>query len=401
MWKRNLYIIWGAELVAIAGFSVVSPFLPFFIQELGITGEGEVELWSGLLFSGQAVAMTVVAPIWGSLADRYGRKLMVERAMFGGAVIIGLMALVQNVWQLALLRIMQGFLTGTVAAATTLVAAAAPRDRSGYALGMLQTAVWVGASVGPLIGGFVADAWGYRATFVVTGALLFIAGLTVWRGVEEHFQPVQRAEGAVREGVWHGLVLVLRDRGLVSIFSIRVISNLASRFILPTLPLFIQSLLPPTARVASITGLVNGVTAATSAAGALTIGRASDRIGYRRVLVVCSVLAGLVYVPQFFVQSAWSLLFWQASLGLVMSGVLAALSALLANLAPEGRQGAVYGVDTSAVSLANTIGPMAGASIAAAFGLRLPFLLAAAVFGLSAVLAWFLVPPKAGAASNR
>ncbi|MBN1659455.1 MAG: MFS transporter [Anaerolineae bacterium] len=393
-WKRNLYVIWAAELVAIAGFSVVMPFLPFYVQELGITGEGEVELWSGILFAVQAVTMTLVAPIWGSLADRYGRKLMVQRAMFGGAVVISLMGFAQNVWQLAALRAIQGMLTGTVPAATTLVAASAPRDRAGYALGLLQTAIWAGASIGPLLGGLVADSWGYRAAFWVTGVFLFVSGLTVWRYVEERFEPVQRAEGEATEGFLHGLRLVVQDRALVSLFSIRVIGRLAARTLSPILPLFVQSLLPPTARIASITGAISGATAATSAVGALTIGRTSDRIGYRRVLLVCSALAGLVYVPQFFVQSPWSLLFWQAILGLVMSGILASISALLANLAPEGRQGAVYGVDTSAVSIANAIGPMLGATIAVAFGLRVPFLLAAVIFGLSAALTWFLIPEK-------
>ena len=194
-WKRNLYVIWAAELAAIAGFSVVFPFLPYYVQELGVTELHEVELWSGALFAAQAVTMTVFAPIWGSVADRYGRKLMVQRAMFGGAVVIALMGFAQNVWQLAVLRAIQGILTGTVPAATTLVASSTPRERSGYALGLLQMAIWTGASVGPMLGGFVADTWGYRATFWVTGGLLFVAGLTVWRFVQEDFRPPQRDKG--------------------------------------------------------------------------------------------------------------------------------------------------------------------------------------------------------------
>jgi DHA1 family multidrug resistance protein-like MFS transporter len=107
-WKRNLYVIWVAELVAIAGFSVVMPFLPYYVQELGVTDLEQVEMWSGLLVTGQAVTMAIFAPIWGSLADRYGRKLMVERAMFGGTILLGAMGLVHNVQQLAILRVLQG-----------------------------------------------------------------------------------------------------------------------------------------------------------------------------------------------------------------------------------------------------------------------------------------------------
>jgi DHA1 family multidrug resistance protein-like MFS transporter len=391
-WKRNLYVVWVAELVAIAGFSVVFPFLPYYVQELGITELHQVELWSGVLFAAQAVTMAIFAPIWGSVADRYGRKLMVQRAMFGGAVVLAAMGFVQNVQQLALLRLIQGMLTGTVPAATTLVASSTPRDRSGYALGLLQTAVWTGASVGPLLGGLVADTWGYRAAFWVTGALLFLAGLTVWRFVEEDFTPPVREKGNPEDGFWHGLKLVVQSSKLRSLFTIRILVRLGVRTLGPILPLFVQSLIPTSSRVASITGLVSGVSAATSAVGAVTLGRASDRLGYRQVLLVCALLASLLYIPQFFVTNPWQLVVLQGALGLVMSGVLASTSALLATLAPEGRQGAVYGMDTSVVSTANAIGPMLGASIAAAFGLRAPFVLAAVTLAMAAGLTWWLLP---------
>ena len=391
-WKRNLYVVWVAELVAISGFSVVFPFLPYYVQELGITELHQVELWSGVLFAAQAVTMAIFAPIWGSVADRYGRKLMVQRAMFGGAVVLAAMGFVHNVQQLAILRLIQGMLTGTVPAATTLVASSTPRDRSGYALGLLQTAVWTGASVGPLLGGLVADTWGYRAAFWVTGVLLFLAGLTVWRFVDEDFTPPVREKGNPEDGFWHGLKLVVKSSKLRSLFTIRILVRLGVRTLGPILPLFVQSLIPTSSRVASITGLVSGVGAATSAVGAVTLGRASDRLGYRQVLLVCALLASLLYIPQFFVTNPWQLVVLQGALGLVMSGVLASTSALLATLAPEGRQGAVYGMDTSVVSTANAIGPMLGASIAAAFGLRAPFVLAAVTLAMAAGLTWWLLP---------
>ena len=391
-WKRNLYLVWVAELVAIAGFSFVFPFLPYYVQELGVTDLEQVELWSGLIFAAQAIPMAIFSPIWGSLADRYGRKLMVERAMFGGAIVLAAMGFVQNVQQLVILRAIQGSLTGTVAAATTLVASSTPRERSGYALGLLQMAVWSGASLGPLLGGIVADVWGYRAAFWVTGVLLFLGGITVWRFVEEDFSPPPRNRGQPGSGFWDGLKLVVHDRRLVSLFSIRVIARLAIRIIGPILPLFVQSLVPTASRIASITGLITGAQAATSAVGALTLGRASDRLGYRRVLLACTAAAAILYIPQFFVTNPWQLLVLQAAVGLVMSGVLASISALLANLAPEGRQGAVYGVDASMVSIANGIGPMVGATMAASLGLRAPFLLSAMALGLASLLAWLLVP---------
>jgi DHA1 family multidrug resistance protein-like MFS transporter len=253
-------------------------------------------------------------------------------------------------------------------------------------------AVWAGASLGPLVGGIVSDTWGYRAAFFVTGALLFIAGLIVWRMVHEEFTPLPRDKAKASSGFWYGLRLVLRDRNLVSLFSIRTLLQLAVVTLSPVLALFVQSLVPPGTRVASLTGLISGVQAATSAAGAVTLGRAGDRLGYRRVLLTCAVAGSLLYVPQFFVANPWQLLVLQGAVGLVMSGVLASISALQAHLSPEGHQGAVYGVDASATSVANAIGPMLGATVAATLGLRAPFLLAAGGIALAAALAWRLIP---------
>ena len=390
-WQRNLYVIWAAELVAIAGFTVVIPFLPYYVQELGVTDPEQVAIWSGLVFTGHGITMAVLAPIWGSLADRYGRKLMVQRAMFGGAVVLAAMGFVRNVQQLAILRAIQGGLTGTIPAATTLVASSVPRRKSGYALGLLQMAIYVGASAGPLIGGLVADAFGYRAAFWVTAALLFTAGLSVFFLVEERVEPSQQkedssAEGSVPvEGFWQGLALVLRSRALLAMFGLRLILRLGLGIMGPMLPLFVQSLMQGGERVASVTGLISGVGAATSALGAVTLGRVGDRIGHRRVMVACALSAAALHAPQFFVTTPTQLLILRAAAGVVLGGILASVSATLANLAPEGRQGVVYGVDTSATSVARAVAPMAGAAIAAGLGLRFIFLCAAGIFALAAL----------------
>jgi DHA1 family multidrug resistance protein-like MFS transporter len=189
-WQRTLWIIWFTELIAVAGFTVVMPILPLYIRELGVQVEQEVRIWSGLVISAHAVTMTIFGPIWGALSDRYGRKVMIERAMFGGAVLIALMGLVQNVQQLVLLRFVQGAVTGVISAANALVASVAPRERAGYALGMVQMALYVGASAGPLLGGVISDTFGYRTAFLVTGALLFLSGLGVLFFVKEVFHPV-------------------------------------------------------------------------------------------------------------------------------------------------------------------------------------------------------------------
>jgi DHA1 family multidrug resistance protein-like MFS transporter len=385
-WQRNLYTLWVAELVAIAGFTVVIPFLPYYVQDLGVTELEQVELWSGLLFASHAVAMAIFSPIWGSVADRYGRKLMVERAMFGGAVVMGAMGFVQNVQQLVTLRALQGCMTGTIAAAASLVASSVPRQRSGYALGLLQMAVYSGASAGPLLGGLVADHFGYRVAFVVTGGLLLLAGITVAIFVHEEFEPPHRETGSRKGGFWLGVRAMFRSRQLLVVLGIELMMRLGTRIMGPVLPLFVQALAPGEARVASLVGLITGLGAATSAASAVLLGRASDQLGYRTVLLICALGMAMMYIPQFFVTTPLQLLILQAAAGAAMGGGLATMGALLANLAPEGRQGAVYGLDWSAISVANGLGPMTGAAVAAGLGLRAPFLFAAGIYGLAALM---------------
>lgn len=389
-WQRNLAFLWFGQLIAIAGFSVFMPFLPYYVQELGVTGDKEVALWAGLLTSAQAVTMALVAPVWGSLSDRYGRKIMVVRAMLGGAVVISMMGFVQNVWQLVILRAIQGTLTGTVSAATTLVASSAPPQRRGFALGTLQMAFFVGGSVGPLLGGFIADSMGYRPTFWVTAALLFVAGILVIAFVRENFVPVAR--DGKQAPLLEGLVVVFRTRVLMLVCGIRVLMRMAGRVIGPMLPLFIQSIAAPEAKIASLTGTISGLSSATSAIGAVLMGRLADRIGPRRILLVCGAAAALLHTAQGLVQTSTQLLVLRTVAGVAMGGILASISSLQATLAPKGRYGAVYGVDTSMVAGANAIAPMIGAALTATFGLSSIFYGAAVIYAIATVIVLVVVP---------
>jgi len=168
---------------------MVFPFLPLYINEIGVKTWGSVEFWAGMVFSAQAITMMISAPLWGAVADRYGRKIMLIRATLGGAILITLMGFVQSAEQLTLLRAVQGLVTGTIPAANALVASSAPKGHSGEALGLLQTGTWIGVAVGPLIGGVIGDAFGFRESFWVTGSLLALSGLAIILWVQEDFKP--------------------------------------------------------------------------------------------------------------------------------------------------------------------------------------------------------------------
>jgi DHA1 family multidrug resistance protein-like MFS transporter len=401
-WRRNLCVLWFAEFIAIAGFSVVIPILPLYVAELGVEGDRQTRLWSGIILSAHAVTMAAMAPVWGALSDRYGRKVMVERAMFGGALLLTLMGFARNVQQLALLRAVQGMLTGTVTAATALVATTAPRKHTGHAMGTLQMAIYAGASVGPLLGGAVADALGFRAAYTVTGMLLLLAALAVLvfvreppthRGLQQgNAGGRARAKATLQARAGSLLSPVLGSGLVLSLLGVRLLMRLAVRMPTPTLPLFVESIAPAGSRVATITGLITGVGALTGALGARQLGKLSDRIGYRTILIVCAAASMAFYLPQTIVGRPIWLLILQGCAGLAMGGILASISAALAIATPVGREGILYGVDATVVSVANTIGPISGSLLAAYVGLRAPFLAAAVVFALAGLAAFWLLP---------
>jgi DHA1 family multidrug resistance protein-like MFS transporter len=392
-WQRTLYILFFAQLMVAVGFSSIFPFLPLYVEELGSTSGLSIEFLSGLVYSVQAFTMMLASPVWGALADRYGRKLMVERSMFGGAVILLLMAFVTSAEQLVFLRAVQGLVTGTIAAASALIASVTPRRQTGYAMGFLQVGFGTGIAAGPLIGGAVADIYGYNTVFYLTAGLLLLAGLTVLFGVHEEFDPAQ-ARSHQKPSVWSEWRSMLAIPGVSTTFVMRFLTSLGRMMIFPIIPLFIQTLMVDPTRLNTFTGLVLGVSAGATTISAVFLGKLGDRTGYRKVLVVSmGVLAGL-YVFQGFVVSEWQLLFLQVLVGVAIGGVLPIISALLANYIKVGGEGAVFGLDNSINAAGRTAAPLLGAVVAATWSYTATFLATGLVFLLSTLLAVWRLPPS-------
>jgi len=390
-WQKTLLIVFLAQLFSAVGFSTIFPFLPLYLKELGSTTGTSVEVLSGLVISVQAFTMMLAAPIWGALADRHGRKVMVVRATLGGAVMLGLMGFARSSEELIILRAVQGLVTGTVAAANALVAAEAPREQTGFAMGVVQVGQWSGISLGPLIGGLLADAFGYRASFLLTAVMLLLAGLLVFFGVQEQFEPKARY-GPDRMGFLTEWRHVVSLQGVVPTYIARFLTGIARNLITPIMPLFIASLMPGEGGVSTMTGLITGVAAATGTVGAIVLGRIGDRHGHRSVLIGSALLLALLHVPQTFATATWHLLVLQALTGFAAGGIASAPSALLAQFTPPGEEGAVYGLDNSVLSGARTISPLVGSLFSVALGMRSTFMVTAVLFVLAAVMAYIQLP---------
>jgi len=365
-------------------FGFVFPFLPLFISDLGVGDVQQVELWSGISSFAQALVLSIFSPIWGALADRRGRRVMVLRAAFGGGVVIGLMGLSQNIWQFMALRLVQGAMTGVVAAASALAISFVPRSRVGSALGLIQMASFAGNAVGPSLGGFSADHFGYRSSFAASGGLFPLAGILTILFVNEHFvPPPPEATKPGLGGILRDIRTRGRDKQLLIMMVVLFSANFGVNVVQPMLPLFVQYI-DPAESAATVTGLIFTVAGVVAAVSSLIWGRLGDRVGYRRLLIGMALGAGLIYIPQALVTSAIQLIVLRGVLGIFDGGLLPSANALIVSSMPANRDteashGTTYGLVYLANGLGFAMGPLAGGVIAATLGLRNVFFLTAAI----------------------
>jgi DHA1 family multidrug resistance protein-like MFS transporter len=398
-WQRTLFILFFAQLMVAVGFSTVFPFLPLYVEQLGSTSGLSIEFLSGLVYSAQAFTMMLASPVWGMVADRYGRKLMVERSMFGGAAVLLFMAFVTSAEQLVVLRAVQGMITGTIAAASALLASVTPRQHMGYAMGLLQVGFGTGIAIGPFIGGAVADLFGYSVVFYITAVMLFLAGVTVHWGVQENFTP-EELSGEKKLGFIQQWRELMSTAGVMMTFVIRFLTSLGRMMIFPIIPLFIATLLVDSSKLNTFTGLVLGVSSAATTISAVFLGKLADRIGYRIVLIVSMAGMAIMYAMQGYVTAGWQLLILQALGGVALGGVIPIISALLANYIKAGGEGSVYGLDNSINAAGRTAAPMLGAAIATGWDYSVVFLATGLVFLISTILAVVGLPPSRPAAET-
>jgi len=372
-----------AEFLAIMGFSSTAPIYTYFIQYLGVD-DALIARWSGAVIAISSISMGVLGPVWGALGDRHGRKVMVMRAMFGGAVLMGLVGFAKTVEHVLILRLLQGVFTGTVAAATTLVASTTPRDRLGETLGKLQVAIFLGQFVGPSTGGFVADMFGYRATFWMTAGYLLLAGLLMLFIVKEDFTPVERApqSGSLAQRARLEVTTLLAGSMLGLVLGLRFVLRLGLQISSPLLPLVVQDMLPNSAFLSSAAGVLTTVSGIFSAIAAPFVGRWGDRHGGRAPLLIATFILAWAIGIQALATKYWMLLIAQVFIGLAVGGTLSIVSAYIGRCAPEGKAGTAYGLDTMASSLSNAVGPTVGGWLGAS-SLNLPFYVGCVVTAMS------------------
>ncbi|MBI2915182.1 MAG: MFS transporter [Firmicutes bacterium] len=376
-WKRNLLGLWVAQFVAVMGVSLVMPFIPFYVRELGVQELRDVELWSGLIVSGPFILSSFMTPVWGALGDRHGRKLMVMRATLGVAAANALIGLATSPSQLLVLRLLQGGVSGFVSASLALMAAWAPRERMGFALGSLHASVSAGSVVGPLIGGVLGDLVGYRYVFFITAsACLAATGLVSVLVTEKSPHPRQDEQGL---RVADNYRLVLSSPELRAAFALLLASQAGVSFVQPVFALFVESLGVSGRYLSTYTGALFAVTGVAAVMAAPLWGRKGDKLGHGRVFGLAVTGLALSCGLQGLVTRPYQLFVLRGAQGAFVAGMAPAIFSMVGRSTPEERKGGVMGIMSSATLIANAVGPATGGVLSALIGLRVVFPAAALV----------------------
>jgi DHA1 family multidrug resistance protein-like MFS transporter len=376
-WKINLIVLWIGQFLVMSGMTMIIPFLPFYLQELGLQDSKSVALWASWIFAANFVTAFLFQPIWGGLSDRFGRKVMLLRSGFGMAIVMLLMGFAHTAWHLLLLRLLNGVISGFQPAAVALVSTNTPKEKVGFAMGTLQSGAVAGTILGPVIGGLLA-VWfgGFRPIFYITGALLFAASLLAFFLVKEKFD-AKEVSKQPNISLMQGLKQISKIPQLPALFAVTFLIQFAMLSPMPLIPLFVQELHGKTQMLALFSALVGSATGLSSMIASPLLGKLGDRIGAERILSVCLLGGAVTFIPQAFVQNLWELIASRFFLGIFIGGLLPSVYSLIRKYTPSGMESRAYSFNSSTLSLGNMLGPVVGGLLSGWISIRGIFLLSA------------------------
>lgn len=397
---------------------MVMPFLAERIRVLDGVSVGRAAELMGWASFAAGMGLACFSPVWGALADRYGRKSMSLRAMLGGALVVTLMGIAPNATSIIICRILQGALTGSVTAAVALVASITPARHAGYAIGMVHGAVYSGVFVGPLLGGVICDRFSFQTSCTFAAVILIIAALLMLLGARENFTPIPAHQRKTR-GSYRALLGI---SGFRTTLLVLFFVHFGACAVIPVFQFFVKELagniqssgplsqkiyalaqflvqpdvgglIAPGKVLNTLTGVIFGFTGIASAIGAIVLGRFSDNWGHRRLLIICAVISALVTVPHIFARSIGQLFLLRLAYGFIAAGMVPSVTALIRRSVKQEQVGKAFGLSTSIGSLGSAVGPLAGGYLAAN-SLRTPFWLTAAMFAALSIYAFIFLRPE-------
>ena len=337
----------------------------------------------GITFLGAGI----LAPVWGKFADLYGRKPILMRAALAMAVVMSLIGLAQNIWQLVALRLLAGLLGGYSSGAVVLVATQTPKERAGWALGVLSTGTLAGTLLGPLLGGVMPGLVGIRETFFVAGGVIFLAFLATAFLVREDRSGFRKEVRQVTKRAWS---MVPDKRPVAAMLLTAMLLLFANMSVEPIITVYVGQLLPRGSDVVFTAGLVMAASAVGSILAAPRLGRLADRIGHWKLIVFCLSACAILLIPQAFVTAAWQLIGLRFLMGIALAGLLPAITATIRHNVPQNAAGTILGYSTSAQYAGQVLGPLAGGFIGGQIGMPAVFLATTVIMALGAAFNWVL-----------
>lgn len=393
-WQRTLWLMVAIRTAMSMAFSIAQPFLPLYLMELGERGTANVEMWAGVIASSNFFTSAIISPYWGSLSDRIGRKVMVVRSSLTACVFLAGAGICHNVWQLLVLQTLAGLFGGFSAATMALVGATVPEERLGFALGWLATGQLVGTLLGPLVGGLLADHFhDYRIVYFCAAGAALVVTLVCISFVHERFE---RPAATKQKTSTRELFLeVARHPMLLPLLGVIALTQISAFAPVPVIPIFVQSLLGNTSGViATAAGAAIAIMGIADVLASPWLGKRSDRIGYRRVLIISLIGAAAFTIPQAFTHNYWTFLALRFGVGMFLGGILPAANALTGRLFPRERRGHIFGLISSATFVGMFVGPLAGGIISAHFGFTSLFLVVGAIMLVNVGLVLGLRAPQ-------
>lgn len=384
-WKENLYIAWFGCFLTGASVSLVMPFIPVYIEQLGAP-KSKVELYSGLAISLTALSSGIVAPIWGHLADRKGRKIMMVRAAAGMTLTMGSLAFVPNVYWLLIMRFLNGILSGYIPNATAMIASQVPREKSGWALGTLATGAVAGSLIGPLLGGALAEWFGIENVFLITGMLLFLTTILTIFFVKEDFEPIERKDLLTTKEVFSK---VSQPALLFGLFATTLILQISVTSISPILTLYIRQLSSNAGNLLFVSGLIVSVSGVSAFISAPILGKLGDKIGNQKILLGGLILSFSCLLPMAFVTNTFQLGFLRFLLGFSTGALMPSVNSLISKITPPEGVSRIFSFNQMSLNFGQVLGPLIGSTVATSLGYSSVFIVTAGFVVVNILISMF------------
>lgn len=347
LWKKNLLFVWLSQICSLAGFSSIMPFIPLYIKwKFGITDEGELGVYVAFFNFFGFLSFCLAAPLWGYLADKYGRKLMLLRACFVSAVIFPLLIFAPNIVMLTIGRFVMSAFSGTVTAAQTFVASNTPEEHQGFALGTLSTSIWSGHLFGFMAGSAVVHYFGFYAGFLSGSVLLLLGGFLALFFVKEDFVPVKVPAETLREKKSLLSTLTGWNTIIWIIMGLFIMMGLARRFDEPYLPIMLGRFVAED-HVIPATGVINTLVAIGGIISGVTLGRLCDRIGAMRVAYPVIVIASACAFVQAAAMGVIPFAIARFVTYTAAGGLEPVFQTMLSKAAPPEKRGTLFGTVSS------------------------------------------------------